>query len=234
MRNATCHGQLGRTYFCGDAGRGGKPLPQFVDKGRLRGPLSTGHVSPAPGARPGKRAGKPCCARLPNPPRMSPGSDCLWRASALQASPKGFFDGLRPAQTTFQRIDKWNTLLRGCRKGRQAPSYLIRSGGVYTARSGCKPLPLSCSARALCAQEHNVPFAARLRNSLAAKDRDFVTVFPGAAAYTLLYRNGRPTFSCRVLFKPRSPRVYYEWTPWRQARTRTQGESARKQEEAEG
>ena len=146
----------------------------------------------------------------------------------------GFFDGLRPAQTTFQRIDKLNTLLRGCRKGRQAPSYLIRSGGVYTARSGCKPLPLSCSARALCAQEHNVPFAARLRNSLAAKDRDFVTVFPGAAAYTLLYRNGRPTFSCRVLFKPRSPRVYYEWTPWRQARTRTQGESARKQEEAEG
>ena len=42
------------------------------------------------GARPGKRAGKPCCARLPNPPRMSPGSDCIWRASALQASPKGF------------------------------------------------------------------------------------------------------------------------------------------------
>ena len=41
------------------------------------------------GARPGKRAGKPCCARLPNPPRMSPGSDCLWRASALQTSPKG-------------------------------------------------------------------------------------------------------------------------------------------------
>ncbi len=114
------------------------------------------------GARPGKRAGKPCCARLPNPPRMSPGSDCIWRASALQASPKGFFDGLRPAQTTFQRIDKLNTLMRGCRKGRQAPSYLIRSGGVYTARSGCKPLPLSCSARALCAQEHDVPFAARL------------------------------------------------------------------------
>ena len=42
------------------------------------------------GARPGKRAGKPCCARFPNPPHMSPGSDCIWRASALQASPKGF------------------------------------------------------------------------------------------------------------------------------------------------
>ena len=43
------------------------------------------------GARPGKRAGKPCCARLPNPPRMSPGSDCIWRAAALQASPMGVF-----------------------------------------------------------------------------------------------------------------------------------------------
>ena len=41
------------------------------------------------GARPGKRAGKPCCARLPNPPHMSPGSDGIWRASALQTSPKG-------------------------------------------------------------------------------------------------------------------------------------------------
>ena len=38
-----------------------------------------------------------------------------------------------------------------------------------TSRSGCKPLPLSCSGRALRAQEHDVPFAARLRNSLAAK-----------------------------------------------------------------
>ena len=66
------------------------------------------------------------------------------------------------------------TLLRGCRKGRQAPSCAIRSGGVYAARSGCKPLPLSCSGRALRAQEHDVPFAARLRNSLAAKDRRLV------------------------------------------------------------
>ncbi len=124
------------------------------------------------------------------------------------------------------------TLLRGCRKGRQAPSCAIRSGRpsknllgrlggpkpsncnpnpatcaagseilrskvslhvspaappgagetcpggkgrqrrpFSTSRSGCKPLPLSCSGRALCAQEHDVPFAARLRNSLAAKNR---------------------------------------------------------------
>ena len=77
----------------------------------------------------------------------------------------------KPCAVRFSRIDKWNTLLRGCRKGRPAPSCAIRSGGMYAARSGCKPLPLSCSGRALRAQEHDVPFAARLRNSLAAKDR---------------------------------------------------------------
>ena len=79
-----------RAHLCGDAGRGGQPLPQFVDKGRLRGPLSTGHVSPAPWARPGKRAGKPCCAKHPNPARMSPGSDSIGRASVLQTSQWGF------------------------------------------------------------------------------------------------------------------------------------------------
>ena len=71
-----------------DSGSGLQPL-QLVEKGRHCRPFSPGHVSPAPEARPGKRAGKPCCARLPNPPRMSPGSDCIWRASALQTSPKG-------------------------------------------------------------------------------------------------------------------------------------------------
>ena len=75
-------------------GGGYASAPQLVEKGRRCRPFPPGHVSPAPGARPGKRAGKPCCARLPNPPHMSPGSDCIWRASALQTSPKGFFDGL--------------------------------------------------------------------------------------------------------------------------------------------
>ena len=83
----------------------------------------------------------------------------------------GFASGPEALRSKVQRIDKLTTLQRGCRKGRPAPSYLIRSGGVYAARSGCKPLPLSCSGRALRAQEHDVPFAARLRNSLAAKDR---------------------------------------------------------------
>ena len=87
--------------------KGRRPLPQFVDKGRLRGPLLPGHVSPAPEARPGKRAGKPCCARLPNPPRMSPGSDCLWRAAALQASPMVFrrmaWEGTAPLPASPQK-----------------------------------------------------------------------------------------------------------------------------------
>ena len=58
-------------------------------------------------ARPGKRAGKPCCARLPNPPRMSPGSDCLWRAAALQASPMVFrrmaWEGTAPLPASPQK-----------------------------------------------------------------------------------------------------------------------------------
>ena len=82
----------------------------------------------------------------------------------------------KPCAVRFSRIDKWNTLLRGCRKGRQAPSCAIRSGGMYAARSGCKPLPLSCSARALRAQEHDVPFAARLLPALQRKTVDLSTV----------------------------------------------------------
>ena len=62
------------------------------------------------------------------------------------------------------------TLPRGCRKGRPAPSCAIRGGGVYAARSGCKPLPLSCSARALRAQEHDVPLRCKAAPNLAAKD----------------------------------------------------------------
>ena len=76
----------------------------------------------------------------------------------------------KPCAARFSRIDKWNTLLRGCRKGRQAPSFAIRSGGVYAARSGCKPLPLSCSGRALRAQEHDVPLRCKAAPNLAAKD----------------------------------------------------------------
>ena len=64
--------------------------PQRVEKARLRRSFPPGHVSPAPAARPGKRARKPCCARLPNPPHMSLDSDFIRRAAALRASLKGF------------------------------------------------------------------------------------------------------------------------------------------------
>ena len=48
-----------------------------------------------------------------------------------------------------QRIDKLRTLQRGCRKGRQAPSYAIRSGGVYAAAPGMlvPPVPTGPTAR---------------------------------------------------------------------------------------
>ncbi|MED9958693.1 MAG: hypothetical protein UFE80_05810, partial [Christensenellales bacterium] len=49
----------------------------------------------------------------------------------------GFASGPEALRSKVQRIDKLTTLQRGCRKGRPAPSYLIRSGGVYAARSGC-------------------------------------------------------------------------------------------------
>ena len=93
-----------------------------------------------------------------------------WEGFGPPDLPMGFSPvGSAYAQAAWH-IDKWNTLQRGCRKGRPAPSYLIRSGGVYAARSGCKPLPLSCSGRALRAQEHDVSFRCKAAPSLAAKD----------------------------------------------------------------
>ena len=41
-------------------------------------------------SRAGNSARKPCKARLPHPPHMSPDADYIWRASALQTSRKGF------------------------------------------------------------------------------------------------------------------------------------------------
>ena len=102
--------------------------------------------------------------------------------NSLSKNPLGRLGGLRPSQchpnpatcaagsealrSKVQHI----TLPRGCRKGRPAPSCAIRSGGVYAARSGCKPLPLSCFARALRAQEHDVPLRCKAAPNLAAKD----------------------------------------------------------------
>ena len=160
------------------------------------------------GARPGKRAGKPRCARLPNPPHMSPGSDGSWRASALQASQWGFRRSGLPMRRQLGVSTNREHFCGGGRKGRPAPSCAIRSGGVYAARSGCKPLPLSCSAHALRAQEHDVPFAARLRNSLAAKGRRKRP----AAPVMLDYSHSRTASS--ISARPRAPTMRAASSPF--------------------
>ena len=65
-----------------------------------------------------------------------------------------------------------------------------------TSRSGCKPLPLSCSARALRAQEHDVPFAARLteqpcseRPSTCRRSERAVPVFPVSGRRKKFFQN---------------------------------------------
>ena len=69
--------------------------PQLVGKARLRRSFPTKRVSPALSARPGKRAGKPCCARLPNPPHMSLDSGYSSEGRGPPNLPEGFFDSLR-------------------------------------------------------------------------------------------------------------------------------------------
>ena len=78
-----------RTMTAGDA-EGLWQIFQLVEKARLRRSFPTERVSPALSARPGKRAGKPCYARLPNPPHMSLDSDFTRRAAALRTSQKDF------------------------------------------------------------------------------------------------------------------------------------------------
>ena len=47
-------------------------------------------LSPLRGSRAGNAVRKPCCARLPNPPRMSLDSNTARRAAALRTSQKAF------------------------------------------------------------------------------------------------------------------------------------------------
>ena len=65
--------------------------PQLVGKARLRRSFPTKRVSPALSARPGKRAGKPCCARLPNPPHMSARQAARWKRAACPAQARDAF-----------------------------------------------------------------------------------------------------------------------------------------------
>ena len=63
----------------------------IVEKARLRRSFPTERVSPALSARPGKRAGKPCCARLPNPPHMSARQAARWKRAACPARARDAF-----------------------------------------------------------------------------------------------------------------------------------------------
>ena len=64
---------------------------QLVEKVSLRRPFPPKHVFPAPAARPGKRARKPCCARLPNPPHMSLNSEYSSEGCGPPKPPGKFF-----------------------------------------------------------------------------------------------------------------------------------------------
>ena len=123
----------------------------------------------------------------------------VWRAEALQMESKpgdmrGGFGSLAqqgfPARFPGRAPGAGETCPVG--KGRQRRPF-------PTSWSGCKPLPLSCSGRALRAQEHDVPFAARLPVSLAAKGRRLVDgQKPCAARFSISHfcgdagRGGKP------------------------------------------
>ena len=70
-------------------------------------------LSPPWGSRAGNGARKPCTARVPNPPHMSPDSDYIWRALALQTSRKGFL-------TAWRRVRKDAALFLVSPAGKQA------------------------------------------------------------------------------------------------------------------
>ena len=117
-----------------------------------------------------------------------------WRAEALQIQSepgdmRGGFGSLAQQGSAYHTS-------AGMQEGAASPFHHIRSGGVYAARSGCKPLPLSCSARALRAQEHDVPFAARLteqpcseRPSTCRRSERAVPVFPVSGRRKKFFQN---------------------------------------------
>ena len=89
LRNRVCSNSAAH----GPGKSTGFSRPQRVEKVRLRRPFPNFYavsLSPPRGSRAGNSAKKPCTARLPNPPHMSPDSDCIWRALALQTSRNGF------------------------------------------------------------------------------------------------------------------------------------------------
>ena len=108
------------------------PAGQLVEKARLRRPFPPKHVSPAPAARPGKRARKPCYARLPNPPHMSLDSDFTRRAAALRTSQKDFLTawpaGPEKGPAGFCRAGKKRNFFRARRRKKTAGTDCARRG----------------------------------------------------------------------------------------------------------
>ena len=84
-------------------------------------------LSPLRGSRAGNSARKPCTARLPNPPHMSPDSDCIWRATALQTSRNGFLTVCSAASAChFLQQSRSNTNRRFPSGRRKAAVFLMR------------------------------------------------------------------------------------------------------------
>ena len=87
----------------------------------------------------GNGARKPCTARFPNPPHMSPDSDCIWRALALQTSRKGFL-----TVWAFLRVERFR-LRRPFSKFSAFPSRLFGPLGRDSVRKPCTARPESAA-----------------------------------------------------------------------------------------
>ncbi len=95
---------------------GGRLPVEKVRLRRLFRQVCAVSLSPLWGSRAGNGVRKPCCARLPNPPRMSLDSECSSEGCGPPNLLKGFFDSLTPAGSKDRRAF-W--LLRYLRDGRR-------------------------------------------------------------------------------------------------------------------
>ncbi len=171
------------SHFCGDAGRGGKPLPvpsAAADRRKTSWGGLEGRSPPTVirTRRRARRVRKPCAVR-------------------------------------FSRIDKWNTLLRGCRKGRPAPSCAIRSdkplwGGLegrsppnaIRTRRHVRRVRKSCAARFPCTFPRPRPQAQGKR--VLAEKAGSAGLFrqAGAAASRFRYHVPAVRFAHRNMMSP--------------------------------
>ncbi len=90
-------------------------------------------LSPLRGSRAGNAVSKPCCARLPKPPRMSLDSDFTRRAAALRTSQKGFLTvcgaPCKQRAKLFPSVPLWR------RRDPRSPPVCVSAGSI-SLRSG--------------------------------------------------------------------------------------------------